>query len=189
MDPASSPATTIASAPQGSAGVSPATQTPAAPQAAAPPAAPQTAPASAAEPNILQLAMAAAKSKSTLIRDRDEAQTLADQRQTLIEELNGKLATALTERDQAVDDLAEANTQLAQVRDALTASQTEATTTEKAALEIVANLGVPDADSLPEQTAGGDTIADLETQLAATTDSKKRYELAQKINAQLGALN
>lgn len=150
--------------------------------------APETA-AAAAEPNILQLAMAAAKSKSTLIRDRDEAQTLADQRQTLIEELNGKLATALTERDQAAADLLEANTQLAQVRDALTASQAEATTTERAALEIVANLGVPDPGTLPEQTTAGDDIATLEAQLATETDSKKRYALAQKINAQLGNLN
>jgi chromosome segregation ATPase len=143
----------------------------------------------AAEPNIIQLALAAAKSKSGLIRERDDAQSLADSRQAVIEDLTGRLEQAEGRAADLATQLEEANTQLAQVRDALTAAETAQTTAEKAALEIVSTLGVSAPEALPEQAASGDTIEDLEARLATEPDPKKRYDLAQKINLQLGMLN
>jgi chromosome condensin MukBEF ATPase and DNA-binding subunit MukB len=159
-------------------------------QAAEPaPAAPAIEQAAApAEPNIIQLALAAAKSKSALIRDRDEAQQIAEQRQALVEELNGKLTAAITERDEARQALADATEQLAQVRTALTSAQAEQSSATAEAVEIVANLGIS-TETLPAQSASGETIEDLEARLADTKDPREKYELAKKINAALGTLN
>lgn len=161
------------------------TATPAAPEA---PAAPAAAATAEEKPNIIQLAMAAASSKATLIRRAEEADRLAAERQSTNDSLTAKITDLTTARDAALTDLAAARAELAQVHAALTTAQDEQTTAERAAVDIVAGLGVA-VEDLPEQTASGDSIADIEAQLAATTDPRERYQLAEKLNTALGLYN
>jgi len=169
MSDAATPATDLAEAPA----------TPAAPVAAV----------ESPAPNIIQLAAAAVSSKAVLIRETTTLRADLAAEQVRASELERELIEAneqITELTKARTDL---EGQLETVRATLQGVQAEQATAAEQAVDIVAKLGVPTAETLPGTTAAGDTVEELEAALAAEKDNTRRWELAKQINAKLGHLN
>lgn len=158
---------------------------PAAPAAAAEPVAEDPAPAAAEpaaaapevtkDPGFLESVFAGFKGKSTLISENSALRQRAESAEasltaanTELTELRGKLTTLEAERTQ--------------IQSALTQAKAEAVIVEDAAAGKVAELGF-DAAALPAAVKAGETKEELLTELQSTTDNKRRWEIAEKLNS------
>lgn len=127
------------------------------------------------EPTLLQMAFAAAKNKAALVKDAAEWQARAEAAENELQVLRAQKS----ELSSKIQDL---TTEREKIREALETSQNTNKTVEAAAAAQVAVLGFPEA-TLPDTVKAGDTVGELEAQLEAEKDNKRRWEIAKKLNA------
>lgn len=147
----------------------PAAETPApAPAAAAP------AQASTPAPGPIERITSYLAGKAELIKERDEAkqslQAITIERDNLAQEL----ATAKQQ-------LADAQSQLQRISDALTAAEQKAQSVNQAAAAQVAEAGLPSAALPAQEDAQFATIEQLEKAYQSATDPKEKHKIAMEI--------
>lgn len=126
------------------------------------------------EPTLLERASAAVKSKGALLAENNDlrakihaAKDAADFATTELQRLTAENAQLAADLQARVDELA--------------AIEAALKSTEEAAADIVATtVGIP-AESLPESAKPGETVEELQAQLAAEKDNDRRYEIASRI--------
>jgi hypothetical protein len=149
-------------------------------------------PAAEEKKGILQLAAAAVASKASLIQERSELEARVAE---LVEDRDlalHSLADALNRCSDLEETLKTREGELDEIRTTLEKAAATQKTAEEKAVAIVAGLGVKAADEpkqLPETVKQGETLEELQAELNAETDPKRRFELAKKMNEQAGMLN
>ena len=149
-------------------------------------------PAAEEKKGILQLAAAAVASKASLIQERSELEARVEE---LDEELDARVRELADARElvsQQATQIEKLNGELEEIRATLEQAAATQKTAEEQAVAIVAGLGVKAAEEpkkLPETVKQGETLEELQAELNAETDPKRRFELARRMNEQAGFLN
>jgi len=144
----------------------------AAPETAAPAVAAEEKPK---EPGLLERVFAATKDKAVILSDLQAAKVRA-------ETAESQLAIATGELSQARAKITALETERQQIAEALEKSTAANTTVEAAAVTKVAEIGF-DTKELPSAAKAGESKEEILAELAATTDVRKRWDLAEKLNS------
>jgi len=135
------------------------------------------------EPSLLEKARAAFQSKAAILAEANDAQGQLADAQRLIAKLEldkGDLRAEVAKLQGEVATLGAERKEIAELLD--TAKATAATAEEKA-VDLIAAVGFPAAGLPGAEAEPEDTVQTLTAKLAATTDTKARWEISRKISA------